>query len=453
MTKILTRRWKILMLIILPLCISLACLTLTDDTTLDSQATEGAPADSQESEELIVKIDFGPGAFDFPNTKAGLADLSSYKATLTLSFDGTHDGQAEQWSKTYVMLSVKEPTARQLTIEKSGDNPDPEAVFMAEANGAAYERTGEDTCNATVIDSENVLAETWEPAGFLTGVIGADEAGAETVNDVAANHYTFDERAFGQLDIAQSTGEMWVASEGGYIVRYLLTTQGDADYFGEGIEGTLTWDYQLTDVNAPLAIELPADCPSGLVDAPLLPDASNVLNVPGVLAYDTASAVAEVAAFYQEQLPTLGWELQGEPAVTDTATVTTFALGDQQLNVLIFLAEAGAEVFLLDSSSGQVGAGGPPPAEEGAGGLEAFLLPDATNVENTQGILTFDTSMTPEEAVAFYEEQLPALGWQLQGEPTLIDTMALLTYTQGDQTIAIVITADGAGAKVQVVLE
>lgn len=440
MTKILTPRWKFLLSILMSILVLIACTTGADAPT---------PGAEESTEEQFFEVTFGPGPFSFPDTTAGLADLSSYKATLVLSFDGTRDGQPETWSKTYVMLNTQEPAARQLTIEKSGDNPDPEAVYMAEADGAAYERIGEDTCNTTIIDSENLLAETWEPAGFLTGVIGADEAGAETVNNVVSDKYTFDERAFGQLDIAQSTGEMWVASEGGYIVRYLVTTQGNADYFGEGIEGTLTWDYELTDVNQPVTFALPDDCPSGMVDAPLLPDASNILNVPGVQAYDTASTVAEVTAFYQEQLPTLGWELQGEPAVTDTATVLPFALGDQQLNVLIFLAEAGAEVFVLDNSSSQVGAGGPPPPEQGAGGLEAFLLPDATNVENTQGILTFDTSMTPEEASAFYEELLPTQGWGSMGSPS----PGLLLFIKGDQVLSVLIATENGVTTITVITE
>lgn len=438
MTKIFTPRWKFLPLILIPILVLAACTTGADAP---------APGTEEAVDEFVADVTFGTGPFNLTNTRAGLADLSSYKATLTLSFDGTRDGQPETWSKTYTMLSIQEPTVRQLTIEKSGDNPDPEAVYMAEWDGAAYESRGENGCNATVIDPQNLLAETWEPASFLTGVHGADEAGSETVNDVAAAHYTFDESAFGQQDIAKSTGEMWVASEGGYIVRYLLTTQSDADYFGEGIEGTLTWDYQLTDVNAPAAIELPADCPSGMVDSPLLPNASNILNVPGVQAYDTASTVAEVAAFYQEQLPTLGWELQGEPAVTDTATILPFALGDQQLNVLIFLAEAGAEVFLLDSSSSQVGAGGPPPAEEGAGGLEAYLLPDATNVENTQGILTFDTSLTPEEASAFYEELLPTQGWGSMGSPS----PGLLLFTKGAEVLSVLIAVEGGVTTITII--
>ena len=233
------------------------------------------------------------------------------------------------------MLTTKEPAARQLTLEKTGDLSDLDAVFMAEANGAVYERRGENACNANVIEEGNSLSERLELAGFLNGVIGADEAGSETVNGVAANHYTFDERAFGQLGVAKSTGEMWVAAEGGYVVKYLLTTTGKADYFGEGIEGTLIWDYELTDVNQPVAFTLPADCPAGMVNAPLLPDATDVLNMPSILTYDTASSLADAAAFYREQIPNLGWTLIGEPGITETNALIEFTRGNQTMTVIV----------------------------------------------------------------------------------------------------------------------
>lgn len=312
-------RWKILLLMLMPLLVSSACSKVTPDTTADSRT------------DLV----FGPGDFIFTDTKAGLSVLSSYKATLTYSFDGTRAGNTEQWSKTYVMLTAREPAARQLTIDTVGNIPDLDAVFMAELDGAAYERRGENACTASVIEQGNSLADWLEPAGFLTSVIGADEAGGETVNGMAADRYTFDERALGGLGIVESGGEMWVASEGGYIVKYLVTTEGNADYFGEGIEGTLTWDYELTDINGPVTIELPADCPAGMVDAPLLPDASDVLNMPSILNYDSSTSLAEAAAFHQEQIPNLGWALIREPAITETNALMEFTQGDQNLTVII----------------------------------------------------------------------------------------------------------------------
>ena len=93
---------------------------------------------------------------------------------------------------------------------------------------------------------------------------------------------------------------MWVATKGGYLVRYKVTTQENADYFDEGIEGSLTWDYEITDVNQPVAIQVPADCPAGLVNAPLLPDAANTtLSLPCLLLYDSATSLHDGTAFYQ----------------------------------------------------------------------------------------------------------------------------------------------------------
>lgn len=319
--------------ILIPLLVLSACQTAKEVPAPDSQTPEAATV----PEVVTAQADmvFGSGPFSLLDTEAGLTGLSSYKATLTLSFEGTRDGQPSQWSKTYVMLTTKEFATRQLTLEKTGDLSDLDAVFMAEANGAVYERRGENACNANVIEEGNSLSDRLEPAGFLNGVIGADEAGTETVNDVASDKYTFDERSFGQSDIAKSTGEMWVASDGGYIVKYVLTTEGDANYFGEEMEGTLTWDYELTDVNQPVTITLPDDCPAGMVDAPLLPDATNVLNVPSLLTYDTASNLADAAAFYQEQTPSLGWTLIGQPAIGETNAVMEFTQGDQNLTVII----------------------------------------------------------------------------------------------------------------------
>jgi hypothetical protein len=295
------RRWKMLIsFFFLPLLVSLACMTMTGDTP-------AGPEPTQEAREVDVVL--GPGSFDLTDTQVGLDKLSTYKATLTISFDGTKDGQPYQWSSTYEALYAKEPLARQVTILQTGDtSEEPELpALMAEKDGAAYEIGANGSCTASVFDSQNPLMGLLAPAGLLTGVFGAEEAGQETVNGVATAHYTFDERALVQNGRNKSTGEMWVASEGGFIVRYLVTTKGNADYFGGGIEGTLTRDYQLTEVNQPLTIELPVNCPPGLVDAPLLSDASIVVNLPGLLAYDTGTSVLEARAFYEQELPKLGW--------------------------------------------------------------------------------------------------------------------------------------------------
>lgn len=289
----------------------------------------------------IEGITWGSGPFVLGDPKTGLADLPSYTATLTLSFDGTQDGSPKKWTKTYVMLASLDPQGRELSVQKSGDLTNLDSVNLAEHSGTSYSWQGENTCTGNAIDQGESLGELAEPAGFLSSVVGADEAGSEIVNDVPSNHYTFDGHALAQQDLAQSTGELWVATDGGYLVKYLLTTTGKAAYFGEGIEGTLTEDYELTDIGKPVVISLPADCPPGLVQAPQLADAANVENDLGLLTYTTASSPQEAAAFYQMELPKLGWQATGQPLVDEASAFLQFEKDGESLWVNVSVEEDG----------------------------------------------------------------------------------------------------------------
>lgn len=296
-----------------------------------------------------IEWDYGPGTLDFPAPASGLAHLESYKSTLIVSFSGTEAGQPSQWSNTYEMLATGDGAERQLTLATAGDAGEGSAtpMYRAELNGVAYERRAEATCTAGEIYGPDSLALRWEPAGFLTGVTGAVEVGGEEVNGVAATQYTFDERAFGSLPPSDSTGEMWVATDGAYIVRYLLSTAGTAEYFGEGSEGTLTFDYQLTEINVAPAIEPPADCPEDAVDAPLMPDAADVVRVPGLLIYTTATTPEQVAAFYQQEMPALGWESTADPTVSETETFLRFTRAGEEISVVLSPGAAGTTVRIL----------------------------------------------------------------------------------------------------------
>jgi hypothetical protein len=297
-------RWG-LTLILLLLAGSVGCQPSTTAPTA-ADATGPAADLMPRSVTIEEEIEFGPGSLDLPDMRVGLAEASSYRSSLTITFDGTQAGQPLKWSGAYTHAASAEPSGRQLMIETSGDGSEP-PVLMLELNGVAYEESGEEGCVADLIDPDNSALGELEPAAQLPSLFGAEEAGTETVNGVQGVHYTFDERALTEAGLSKSTGELWLASEGGYVLRYRQTTTADEDYFGEGTQGTMSWDYVLTGINQPVTIELPADCPLGLVDAPMMPDAANVESLPALLDYETASSVQDVAAFYMQELPELGW--------------------------------------------------------------------------------------------------------------------------------------------------
>ena len=312
-------------------------------TTAAAASTDAAP----ESGAAVGEAELGPGDFNLLEPATGLADLASYKATLILSFEGSQYDEPQQWTKTYVLLAARDPATRQLTLEKEGDLGDLAPEFWAERDGVAYAWGGEQGCRASALADGPSLIERLEPAAMLDGVLGADAAGNETINGLAADHYTFDERAFGNLGLAEADGELWLAAEGGFVVRYLLNTTAGADYFGDGLEGTLTWDYELTDANQAPAFELHADCPAGMVDAPLPEDAADVVAVPGLLAYSTGLSPAETATFYEAEMPGLGWVLAGAPLVAEVGVRLDFARAAQTLAVVISAGEGETSVHIL----------------------------------------------------------------------------------------------------------
>jgi hypothetical protein len=136
------------------------------------------------------------------------------------------------------------------------------------------------------------------------------------------------------------------------VVKYNLTLKGGAEYFGEGGEGTLTWDYTVSKAGQPTAIQLLKDCPEGLIDAALLDDAQDVERYPGATLYRTSSTIAQAADFYQKTLPIAGWTATAAPIIEDKVAVLNFKQGTSELTVYITADDKGTVVrLLLDSQA------------------------------------------------------------------------------------------------------
>ena len=313
--------------------ISSATSAVTVPTTTDPDL----PPAGSEDKTFVAAVTFETGPFTLGPTTAGLAGLAGYTATLTVAFTGTNAGQPSAWTNVYTMAVSKAPKARQLTTS-SPSPADPDRVYRAEVDGVSYTKRADKPCAASVIDasgstSGSPLADSLEPASQLSTAVGADPAGAEDANGVPANHYRFDEHALAQSGVAVSKGDVWVATTGGYLVKYTSTTTAKSELLGDGIEGTLTYDYELTGIGQPAVVSLPDDCPAGLVTAPMPPGATNVANAPGSSSFDTAASPTDVMSFYQGQLAPLGWTPNDDLVVDDTSAHLSFVQGAVTLSV------------------------------------------------------------------------------------------------------------------------
>ncbi|MCB0981346.1 MAG: hypothetical protein KDB17_11915, partial [Ilumatobacter sp.] len=132
-------------------------------------------------------------------------------------------------------------------------------------DGEEYSSTAANPMDA---DFGTVLSGVFDiviPAG------NAQLVGEETVAGVAAQHYSFTIQGLaagsgGQVE--QNQGDIWVAKDGGYLLKYQVTTalrtapQGSAG--AEVFRLTLT--LELTSVNQPVSVQMPAACPAPTTD-------------------------------------------------------------------------------------------------------------------------------------------------------------------------------------------
>jgi hypothetical protein len=163
---------------------------------------------------------------------------------------------------------------------------------------------------------------------------GLEEDDSVSVNGIPSRHYRFDQFALGQEELTTASGEVWVAEESGIVLRYLLTQEGGVDYFGEGVQGRLSWTYDLTNLNKPVNTNLPADClPPVALAAPLPQDASSVSTSVSSIFYMTSLVPLDILAFYEERLSDEGWELSDGPVGEDEfdigALMSQFAAEDE----------------------------------------------------------------------------------------------------------------------------
>lgn len=192
------------------------------------------------------------------------------------------------------------------------------------------------------------LAEIWEPARLLSSLRGAEPAGQVEIEGQVADRYTFDERARGEAGWVETDGEVLVGRESGLVLRYTATTVGGEDYFGEGVEGTLVWEYTLSEVGHPQPLQLPTACPQALAGMPLPADASDFEFASDIASFTTGTMTTEqVLALYDEHFLSREWEPVGEPSIGADAGVASYRKEAQQILVMASPVESGTAVVLI----------------------------------------------------------------------------------------------------------
>lgn len=290
--------------------------------------------------------------------QAGLENLDSYRSTWKLEWKAVSGETSEDVSWLRTQEYTKEPLATHWLwtgLNQGGSTGQGTMEFWQIGTTSYIVMVGDDgqsTC-MTSTDDDNAVADNLLGPQTLGSVNGARLVGTETLNGVRTRHYRYDEKSMALLGASRVSGDIWVAVDGGFVVKDAATWEGG--FFGLGadnkVQGAGSWVWELTEVNQPLAIVAPDGCDSAATELPILPDATEQATFGDMVTYKTATKLADVVKFYQAEMPKAGWELEGEATTTDQfasfnfkkdgATASVMASVDNDLtNVILTIQKA-----------------------------------------------------------------------------------------------------------------
>ena len=356
------KRWTLLIVIAL-LALSLACsfgkskpvANPTPEATMENPASGGnggsqataEPSNGGQSEE-------NGGEETMPDfSTADLGGLNSYRATLTYRTE-YEDGTIEEGS--IFVEETRDPQAYHMIItDNSEDGGTMEMISIGQDQWInidgewMYSQVPPEEIEpfggALILDPEEIFTEVSKE--------DYEYVGKEKINGIQTKHYHFeldpaDAAEMGDMSEAEEgTADIWIANESDlpeFPVKMLIVTKGKMD---DGTIATTTIEMEITDVNAPIKIEPPADAAAGLPgDLPEYPNATDVAMLGDIYSFHTDDDVATVQSFYEEALNDAGWE-KTESTEMEGMVMQTWTKGDESIMVMISADEEGGSSVIL----------------------------------------------------------------------------------------------------------
>ncbi|MDR3578163.1 MAG: hypothetical protein P4L50_30215 [Anaerolineaceae bacterium] len=441
------------------LALMMACqLTGGGNKTTTVPAANSAAQSSSETQ--------ANGTLNLPDPLVGLATLNSYQMNYASTVKGSQKGQA--FESTLTITGMADGANKSELVQQTSSGIHPVYLNMVVFNGAEYtQQAAGGTCRSAA-------TATAGPTLNLPPVFGAKQVGQETVNAVAANHYQFDEKAVawqaGQSGKAQ--GDVWIAQQGGYVLKYQLSIQLPSNDF----QGTRSWSYELSNINAGTQITLPQGCLPLISDIPMLDGATQVVQRPSFQEYTAGATLDQVSNFYKQKLTAAGWQLlpgvepaggqesmsfiqnqkdgsgrlaviqmseqNGQTAVIVQSAVTKKPIGMNATPVpgAKVTAESPTQASGTDNSSGTTESGVTLPKD-----LPKY--PGATVGMQTDQMIMLKTGDTPEKVTAFYKQALTAAGYTA-GNPMTMNGFNTQPWTKGQLQLMVVVMQQGGSTQI-----
>lgn len=327
-------------------------------------ATEAAPEPTEEPAERD-EGDTEEAELDLNNSMSSLHNLNSYRTAFRFDWNGARDGEPVTGYMQMRSAYVREPPAQELHFEGQGteggvDQGLGEVSFIQVGDTAwFYEGESDQWMQVPAGSLDFSEGLFFRPEDLLNNFdIGKARRSLLPTerNGVPCYVHTFDERDFDLTDaqegdaVVRAAGEVCVAVDGDYVVQMVV----DADFRYTNPEqvfdeGNIRMTLDISDVNQPITISLPAGAEAqagGREDIPMLPDADIEFATAEFITYKTASSVEEAAGFYQDAMPANGWTAEESNVIMADTAILTYNKGTESASIVIGADENGTNVMV-----------------------------------------------------------------------------------------------------------
>ncbi|MCP4360245.1 MAG: hypothetical protein GY796_19740 [Chloroflexi bacterium] len=277
-------------------------------------------------------------------------DVNSYRIIMDMSMTSTDEADVETSQSFQINLGFsKDPEAMSMNMSAEGveDMEEFGEMNMAQLDGVTYMTIPGFGCitsseDESAFGDDDPFADFTDTSAFMEDIGEANYEGEESINGIDTLHYTFDETSLEtpDADVEWLEGHIYVAKDGGWLVRMVMEGEGEFDEIG-GVPqyGNMKLQIDLLDINQPIDVSIPADCEgeaAGETAWPMVADAANVSSFGGIVTYETEMPLEDVLAFYDNAFSAEGWTKNEDSSfeMGDTAIIT-YEMDGASLNLSV----------------------------------------------------------------------------------------------------------------------
>lgn len=287
------------------------------------------------------------GAPQISDAMAGLDKFDSYRMAYNMTIEGKDaNGKAAKQQIKLTQEYIKSKDSMHMAMQGSGWEIESQAgafdIYQIGKTGYIMTTTKDNpkpTCISFSSDQPTFDKSQLISPDDLMGAIQSRDlvARGEMVNGVKADHYKLSKAEFDFGVMTSQTGEVWIAQDGGHLVRFTGQAEGDFSLSADKIKGKVTWTYDLLDVNKLTAITLPPECKASadaIKDMPIPANAAEQGSFGDIITFTSPDAPKVVGAFYRKELVAKGWKILSDSNL-DTVVMLSVQKDTRKYQIMI----------------------------------------------------------------------------------------------------------------------